>query len=229
MNHPDYSLKKQARLAGLFYLLHIITSIYGMIFVSSKINMTGDGIEIVENILANELLFRSGILMRLVSSVPWILLALSLYHLMLRVNGLLAKLLFAWMLLSVPIGFVAETFNISGLMIAHAELLRSADTLQRQDWVYLFLNAYNQIVSISEMFWGLWMLPFGLLVYKSGFIPRILGILLFIGGTGYIIECIVFVLSPHHKSSVSPYTMMVGSVGEISVMFWLLIKGVKGI
>jgi hypothetical protein len=182
---------------------------------------------VVNNLIENEFLFRSGIFNRLISSIPWILLALSLYSLLKHVNGYLAKLMVAWMMLSIPNGFIAEAFNISGLMIAKGELLKSIDIMQRQEYAVLFLNIYKYIMSISEMFWGLWLLPFGILVYKSRFLPRILGALLFLGGLGYIVECITFLLFPIYKSSVSPYAMIFGSAGEISIMLWFLIKGVK--
>lgn len=221
------SLKKQARIAGIFYLLHVATSIYGMIYVSSKINMNGNAAATVNNIIANEFIFRSGIVNRIISSIPWMLLSITLYGLLKQVNGFYAKLMFAWMTLSIPVGFIAEGFNICGLMIAKGELMQSIDILQRQDYAVLFLNIYNNIISISEMFWGLWLLPFGFLIYKSRFIPRILGVLLLLGGTGYITGCITFLLFPIYKSSVDPYTMIFGSAGEITIMLWLLIKGVK--
>jgi hypothetical protein len=227
MENSTFSLRKIARLAGFFYLLNVITSIYGMVYVSSKISMSGNSADVVNNLIENEFLFRSGIFNRLVSSIPWILLALTLYYLLKQVNGFLAKLMFAWMTLSIPIGFIAEAFNISSLMIAKGELLKSIDIIQRQEYAVLFLNTFNYIISISEMFWGLWLLPFGFLVYQSRFIPRILGVLLFLGGAGYMIECIAFLLFPIYKSSVSPFTLIFGSAAEISIMLWFLIKGTK--
>jgi hypothetical protein len=229
MENSTFPLKKTARLAGLFYLLNVLTSIYGMLYVSSKISMNGNSSDILNNLVQNEFLFRSGIFMRLISSIPWILLAFSLYRLLKQVNEDQAKLMFAWMILSIPIGFIAEAFNISGLLIAKDELLKSMDIVQRQEYAVLFLKAYNHIISISEMFWGLWLLPFGLLICKSRFIPRILGILLLLGGTGYIVEWITFVLFPIYKPTVSHYTVVLGSIGEITVMLWFLIKGVKNI
>jgi len=229
MENATYPLKKTARLAGLFYLLNVVTSIYGMVYVSSKINMNGHSFDMINNISENEFLFRSGIVNRLVSSVPWILLALTLYQLLKQVNSFQAKLMFAWMTLSIPIGFIAEAFNISGLMIAKGELLKSIDIVQRKEYANLFLSTYNYIMSISEMFWGLWLLPFGILIYKSQFIPRVFGVLLFFGGVGYIVECISFLLFPMYKSSISQFTLLFGAAGEITIMFWFLIKGVKNI
>jgi Domain of unknown function (DUF4386) len=221
------TLKKTARLAGFFYLLNVVISIYGIIFISSKISMHGATAEIVNILVANEFLFRSGIYIRLVNSIPWILLALSLYQLLKSVNNRQAKLMFAWMILSIPIGFIAEAFNISGIMIVKGELLKSIDIVHRKEYAILFLNTSNYIISISEMFWGLWLLPFGLLIYKSGFIPSLIGILLISGGVGYILDCSAFLLFPMYKTTVSQFTLLFGSAGEITIMLWLLIKGVK--
>jgi hypothetical protein len=227
MEKTIHTLKKTARLAGYFYLLNVVISIYGIIFISSKISTQGVPTEIVNILIANEFLFRSGIYIRLINSIPWVLLALSLYQLLKSVNNFQAKLMFAWMILSIPIGFIAEAFNISGIMIAKGELLKSIDIIQRKEYAILFLNMSNNIISISEMFWGLWLLPFGLLIYKSGFIPSLIGILLILCGVGYILDCSVFLLFPMYKTTVSQFTLLFGSAGEITIMLWLLIKGVK--
>jgi hypothetical protein len=143
------------------------------------------------------------------------------------VNSFGATLMFAWMTLSIPIGFIAEGFNISGLMIAKGELLKSMDLVQKQEYIMLLLNTYNYIISISEMFWGLWLIPFGFLICRSGFMPRLLGGLLLLAGVGYIIDFSTFLVFPIYKQSVGQFTLVLGSAGEITIMLWLLIKGVN--
>jgi Domain of unknown function (DUF4386) len=91
----------------------------------------------------------------------------------------------------------------------------------------MLLNTYNFIISISEMFWGLWLIPFGFLIYKSGFMPRLLGGLLLLGGVGYILDFSTFLAFPIYKQSVGLFTLLLGSAGEITIMLWLLIKGVS--
>jgi Domain of unknown function (DUF4386) len=227
MSNSTFSSKKKAKLAGLFYLLNVVAGVFGLIYVSSIINISGNSGNIVNNLLKHELLFRFGILIRLVSSVPWLLLAITLYRLFKEVNSFGATLMFAWMTLSIPIGFIAEGFNICGLMIAKGELLKSTDLVQKQEYVMLLLNTYNYIISISELFWGLWLIPFGFLIYRSGFIPRLLGGLLLLGGIGYIIDFSTFLVFPIYKLSVGQFTLLLGSAGEITIMLWLLIKGVS--
>jgi hypothetical protein len=91
----------------------------------------------------------------------------------------------------------------------------------------LFLKTYDYGIIILEIFWGLWLIPFGQLVYKSTFIPSILGIMLIFGGVAYIVESLTFLLFPNYKTFVSQFTLIFYSVAEISTMLWLLIKGVK--
>lgn len=117
MDNSIFTLKKGARLAGLFYLLHIVTIFYGVIFVSSKLGISGTD-EMANNIIANEFLFRTGIVSRIFSFLPTLLLAFTLYQLLKNVNIQQAKFMFALILISIPFQFVAEVFNITSLMIA---------------------------------------------------------------------------------------------------------------
>lgn len=225
MDKLIFSLKKQARLAGLFYLLHIATAIYGIIFVSSKIGVSGTP-EMANQILANEFLFRTGIFNRLLCSIPWLFLAVTLYRLLKNVNYLQAKLMFAWLTLPLCLQFIAEAFNITTLSIARGELIQTYDLVHRQTISVLLLHIYNNIVSLSEIFWGLWLLPFGLLIYRSHFIPKTFGVLVIIGGACYLIDFSAFILFPIYKNATT-YLIFLGSLCEISMMLWLIIKGVK--
>jgi Domain of unknown function (DUF4386) len=225
MDNSIFSLKKDARLAGLFYLLHIATIIYGVIFVSSKLGISGTD-EMANNILANEFLFRTGIVSRISGLIPTLLLAFALYRLLENVNIRQAKFMFALILISIPFQFIAEVFNISSLMIAKGELLKSLDSQQRHDFTVLFINIYNNTVSISQMFWGLWLFPLSLLIYKSKFLPRLFGVILFLGGVCYLIDYTTFLFFPIYRS-VTVIALLVGFICEISIMFWLIIKGVK--
>jgi hypothetical protein len=225
MDNSTFSLKKDARLAGLFYLLHIVAIIYGVIFVSSKIGISGTD-EMANKILANELLFRTGIVSRIFSLIPTLLLAFTLYRLLEKVNIRQAKFMFALILISIPFQFIAEVFNITSLMIAKGGLLKSIDSQQRHDFTVLFINIYNNMVSIAQMFWGLWLFPFGLLIYKSKFLPRIFGVILLLGGVGYLIDYTTFLFFPIYRS-VTVIALLLGFISEISIMLWLIIKGVK--
>lgn len=221
------SLKKTARLAGVLYLLLTITGAYSIIYVPSQIIVRGNAAATANNIISNEFLFRTGTVVDLISNIIFVVLVLVLYRLFKQVNGGLAKLLVALVIVQIPAVFITEAFNFTSLMIFKGEILKTFELAQRQDLAMLFLTINSYGTSISEIFWGLWLIPFGLLVYKSGFIPRIFGILLFIGAIGYISESLIFLLLPGYHSFVSQYLFVSYTIGEISIMLYLLIKGVK--
>lgn len=223
------SNKTTARLAGLLYLLLTITGVYSLMYVPSQIFVHGDTAATARNILANEFLFRTGIFDDLISNTIFVILVLVLYRLFKQVNGHQARLMVALVMVSIPVVFITEAFNISALMILKGDILKAFEPGQRQDLAMLFLKINDYGTKVSELFWGLWLIPFGQLVYKSGFIPRILGIFLIINGLAYIILSFTFVLLPSDMDLVSKLTMPLLFLGELPIMLWLLIKGVKNI
>ncbi len=227
MENKVTSLKKTARLAGLLYLILVITGVYSIIYVSSKIIVLEDAITTSKNILNNEFLFRTGIISDLISNIIFVFLVLTLYRLFKQVNEYQAKLMVVLVVVQIPAVFIMEALNITSLMIFKGEILQTFELNQRQDLAMLFLKINNYGTLILEMFWGLWLLPFGLLVYRSGFIPRIFGILLIIAGIAYMNDSLVSLLFPNYSAFVNQPTLLLVAIGEISITLWLLIKGVK--
>ncbi|PJA99899.1 MAG: DUF4386 domain-containing protein [Ignavibacteriales bacterium CG_4_9_14_3_um_filter_30_11] len=221
------SLKKTARLTGLLYFIWIMTGLYGVFYIPSQTIVPGDAAATANKILANEFLFRTGIINDVISNTIWVFIVLLLYRLFKQVNERQAKLMVALVLVQIPAVFIIETFNIASLMIFKGEILKTFELGQRQDLAMFFLkiNDYGSIV--LEMFWGLWLLPFGLLVYKSVFIPRILGVFLILDGIALIIHSFTSLLLPDYQAIVYQFTMPFWILGEFSIMLWLLIKGVK--
>jgi hypothetical protein len=220
------SLKKTARLAGLLYLIVDITGFYSIMYVPSKILVPGDAVATANNILAKEFLFRTGIVSFLICNIIWVFFVLTLYRLFKQVNEYQAKLMLALMFVIIPIAFVIEIFDITSLMILKGEIMKGFEPEQKLDLAMLFLNMHRYGMVIFNI-GGLWFIPFGQLVYKSGFIPQIFGVLLIIGGIGYMIESLAFLLFPVYDSIVLRYIGVSYGVGELSIMLWLLIKGVK--
>lgn len=221
------SLKKTARLAGLLYLLLVITGVYSIIYIPSQIIVPGDAVTTAKNMISNEFLFRTGFLNDIITNTIFLFLVLVLYRLFKQVNENQAKLMFALVIVQIPCVFIMEAFNITSLMILKGEILKTFELSQRQDLAMLFLKINDYGTLPLEMFWGLWLLPFGLLVYKSGFIPRIFGILLVIAGTAYMIDSTIALLFPSYSVFVNKPTLLLVAIGEISITLWLLIKGVK--
>ena len=188
----------------------------------------GDADTTAQNILSNEFIFRAGILNSLISSTLWILMVLLFYRLFKSVNDHLAKLLVVLVVVQIPIVFSMEAFSITSLMILKGEILNTFSLIQRQDIAMLFLKINDYIVLTLEAFWGLWLIPLAILVYKSGFIHRFLGVWLIITGFFYLILSFTGIMLPQYKDMVlNSAFALPAELGEVAFMLWLLIKGIK--
>lgn len=227
MGKVTNSLKKTARLAGLLYLVMGVTAAYGIMYTPLQIIIRGNAAATFENLLAKEFLFRTGIISHLVSQTIFLFLALTLYRLFRNVDEFAAKAMVALVIVQVPIGFIMESLSITSLLIAKGEVLNALEPEKARDWAMIFLGLNRNAVVPLEIFWGLWLIPLGQLVYKSGFMPRILGVLLIVGGAAYILNSFTFLLLPGYRAFVSRPAMAAFAVAEISMILWLLIKGVN--
>ena len=221
------SLKKRARLAGLLYLFLVITGIYGIFFISPKIIVHGDAVATANNMLNNEFLFRTGIINDIISNTIWVFLVLTLYRLLKHVNPHQAKLMVALVIVQIPAVMFMEALNITSLMLLKGEILKTFELSQIQELAMLFLKVNDYGVFVLETFWGLWLFPFGLLVYRSGFIPRVLGVLLILNCIAYVMHSFTSLLFPNYQTLVEQISMPFWILGEISITLWLLIKGVR--
>jgi len=227
MDVKTNSLKKTARLAGLLYVIMCIPTPYALMYVPSHILVDGDAIATTKNILAHEFLFRLSVVSQFFSMIVFVLLAFVLYRLFKELNGQYAKLVVAFVVVQVPMVFLFETFNFTSLMIAKGEILQTVQTEQKHTLVMLLLSMHDYGMMTLEIFWGLWLLPFGILVYKSQFIPRIFALCLLIGGIGWVSNSITFLLFPAYHPFISKFIMVIGAIGEFPIILWLLIVGVK--
>jgi hypothetical protein len=222
--HPT---DKAARVAGAIYLLTAFTAPFSLIYVARTLIVRGNATATANNILAHETLFRAGIVVDLVSEVIFIFVVMALYRLLSGVNKTHASLMVILVLVSVAIGFVNELNNVAALT-----LFRGADSLavfekpQRDALAMLFLRLHGQGNAINEIFWGLWLFPFGVLVFRSRFLPRILGIWLIINGFAYLALNFTGVMLLQYQDVVSRITFPV-LFGELAIALWLLIKGAK--
>jgi Domain of unknown function (DUF4386) len=219
--------KKLARNAGILYLLLAITGVYGLMYVGSQTYVRGDATGTAQKMLAHEFLFRTGIAGNLISQTLFVFLALAFYRLLKSVNEHHAKLMVALVLVSIPITFICESFQITALLILKGEVLPSLPPQQQQEWAMAFLKMNSNGILVVEIFWGLWLIPLGLLFYKSGFMPRIIGILLVIGGIAYVIQVSANLVFTEYRFFVNQFTSVILPISEFSTILWLLIKGVK--
>lgn len=212
-----------ARVAGIVYLVMGVFGAFSILYVPSSLIVPGDAATTANNIMASELLFRSGIVSGLLTQIIFILLVLFLYQLLKPVNKNHALLMVIFALVGIPIAMLNELNQFATLLLlSGADYLTAFATDQLHTQVLLFLNLHEYGVLIAQIFWGLWLLPLGLLVFKSGFLPRILGILLMIGCFGYVIDSFALILFPSFKT-IAQFTF----VGELLLPLWLLIKGVN--
>ena len=227
MHENIVSLKRTARLAGLLYLVLGLLGFYAIMYVPNRIFVRGDTATSAKNLLTDEFLFRTSIVSHLLSVVTFLFLAFVLYKLFRKVNEQQAKLLVALVVVQVPIIFLLETFDISSLMTLKGQVFKAATHAPLQDVSQLFLKIRGYGLMTVEIFWGLWLIPFGLLVYKSVFIPRVLGVLLISAGLGYTIDSLTFLLFPGLRDATQPAAMILSGLGEGSTILWLLIIGAK--
>jgi glucan phosphoethanolaminetransferase (alkaline phosphatase superfamily) len=216
-----------ARLAGATYLLLLIAP-FSLLYVPNKLIVPGNAAATADKIRASELLFRMGIVCELASAVVVIFLVMILYRLFNRVNKMHASLLvILGALVSAPITFVGVVNEIGALtLLRGANFLSVFDKRQLDALAMFFIGLHGKTILVNEIFWGLWLFPFGLLIMRSHFIPRILGILLIMNGFAYLASSLTGLLLPDYASVVDRIAV-IPETGELWVMLWLLIKGAR--
>lgn len=221
--------KKTARIAGLLYLIVVVTGFFSIVYVPSQITVQGDASATVDSILASKQLFRLGIVAGVICYTTFLLLPFALYKLFSHVDKGVAVLMVALAVVSVPISFGNLLNELDILVIlSGANYLEAFTTEQLHAQVMLSLDAYGNGILISHIFWGLWLLPFGYLVFESGFLPRALGILLMLGSFGYLINFFGEVFSPGYaETSIATFVSLPSAFGEIGTCLWLLIVGIR--
>ncbi len=222
------STEKTARVAGLLYLLMSIAAGFSLVYVPSVLIVPGDATATTHNIMASELLFRSGIVSGLIGQTGFIFVALTLYRLLKGVDKTQASLMVTLWVVSVPISFLNELNQIAALTLSSGAHFLSAFAKPQLDaLVMVFLSLYSDGNVLAQIFWGLWLFPFGVLVFRSGFLPRILGVFLIIACFAYVASSLTFLLLPAYGDIVFRFAAVLGGLGELPTMLWLLIKGAK--
>ena len=222
------STKQQAQSAGLLYFLVALTAPLGLLYVPAKLIVTGNASATAENIRTSEWLLRLGIASELIHQTIAVFLVLALYRLFKPVNEALARqVVILGALLSVPIMFVNVLNAVAAQIFASGpKYLSVFDKPQRDALAYLFLHLHSRGIVVASIFWGLWLFPFGILVIRSGFIPRVLGYLLIIAGVGYAASSFTTLVLPRYAELVSKIALPL-EMGELPIIFWLLIWGAR--
>lgn len=220
--HP---LKKAGRIAGALYLSMVITGPFSLIYIPSKLIVRGDATATASNVLAHDTMFRFGIVAGLFGQVIFICLAVALYRLLGDVNKIWARMMFGFVLVAAAVGFVIELNNLGALILFRGgEFLTVFDKAQLDALGMLFIRLHGRGNMIAEIFWGLWLFPFGLLVFRSGFLPKWIGVWLMINCFGYLILFTTALFFPDYNDKAFLFLQPV-LFGELAVMLYLLIKG----
>lgn len=209
------------------YPLWFVVGPFSLMYVPSTLIVAGDAAATASNIMANELLFRMGIGGSLITQLLQIFVVLALYQLFKSVNKNLSLLMVVFALVGVPIS-MSNTFNrVAALMLLNgADYLSTFTTTQLHVFAMFFLNLNDYVVlTIPAIFWGLWLLPLGFLIKKSGYFPKIIGTLVVVAGISYLLSSFGHLLFPNYEKLLSLFELL--TYGEVLFIGWVVLKGAK--
>lgn len=220
------AVRNPGRVVGLWYLLLVFLGPPRLIYIPRKLFVEGDPAATAANIAAHAGLFRFGIVTELLGAVTLIFLVLAFYRLFKGVDQQLAVLLvITGGVMPALINLVNAATDATVLTVAQgADFLSVYTQPQRDALVSLLLRLYDHQITAAEILWGLWLFPMGALTYRSGFLPRFIGVWLFINGAAYVILSLTGILFPAYQDKVFLFSQP-ALFAEIAIMLWLLIKG----
>lgn len=225
--HTSLNISKvtAARLAILFYVLLALLSPLGLLLPPQWID-EGDAAGTVENIQDNDTLFRVAIVLNIFGQTCFLLVGIAFYELYKDVNRFQAKLLLAFVAVSVPITIGMEVFHLGALhLVGDAEYLGNLNNAEINAQVVFMMSMYEFGIHIVSIFWGLWLIPLGYLSYKSEYLPKVLGILLIINGVSYVLDVINWIVFSQEVEMINTVLLIGAAIGELPTILWLLIMG----
>src|SRR5581483_7351419 len=221
------SNRNPGRVAGFLYLL-LLAAPLRLLYIPTKLFVAGNATATANNIAAHQTLFRMGIAADLFCGVALIFLVLAFYRLFKGVDSYLAVLV---VILGGVLPAAIDFFNTLNdaaalILVRGADFLSVFDKPQRDTLAMLFLRLHHQEVVAAEVLWGLWLFPLGLLVYKSRFLPRFIGVWLIINCFAYLVLSFIRLWFPHYVATASNYAFP-AELGELALMLGLVIKGAR--
>jgi Domain of unknown function (DUF4386) len=218
----DTSPSPMARITGVVYLLYFLTAVFGEFFMRGLV-VSGDAAATANNVLAYQPLFRLGLATGLIATACYVAVTALFYDLFKHVNRSLSLLAAFFSLVGCAILAFASHFRIGPLVVlGGGQYLSAFKVEQLRALAFLFLELYGQAVNICFVFFGVYCLLIGYLIFKSAFLPRSLGVLMAFAGLGWLTF-----LSPPLANYLSPYIQVLGLFAEGSLMLWLLVMGVN--
>jgi hypothetical protein len=213
------SEKRLARIAGSLYLVVAILGGFAELYVRSRTVVPGDAAATADNIRGSATLFRLGFASDLVQATFFLFTAMALYLLLRHVNELVARAMVV--IVAVAVGIICLN------LLNQYEALQVAAGGGSDALAGMFADMHASGYLIAQIFFGLWLLPLGYLIYRSGYVPKVIGVLLAVGCLGYLADTFVQFLAPGIAESVEPFVVAPAAIGELSLVVWLLVKGVR--
>jgi hypothetical protein len=212
------------RAAGFWYAILALIGALRLFYIPDKL-FDPDPAATVDNIAAHEWLFRIGMVSELVAGLVLILLVLALYRLLKNVDRYFARLLVILGVVAAALNLVNVMSDAGALLVArNAELFAVFGKSQRDALAMLFLRLHGQQDTAAQILWGVWLLPLAILVYRSRFLPRFLGIWLLLAGVAYVLMSLAGMLLPEYQHGVF-LAAAPALLGELALMLWLLVRG----
>lgn len=223
------SNKRTARIAGVWYVLFVLTFIYSLGYVPGRFLIAGDAAATIKAIQEGELLFRLGIVIGMIACVVYLFLLATLYKLLSPVGKNAAVMMVVLGVAHLPLFFTGHVDELNLLHLLNENRYGTVFTAEQlHGQVLLLVDAYENSVRINQIFMGLWLLPFGYLVFKSGFLPKMIGAWLIVNAFPYLISFLKQLLDPSFTSPpVVGYFSQAAVLGEFVICLWLLIMGAK--
>ena len=222
----ETSPRPKARLAGVFYLLTGGTAFAEV--VRSSVVMHDDAAATAHNIVASEPLYRVAFAADICGIASYLIVTLLLYALLKPVSRSISLLAASIGLVGVATQTFASLWYLAPLLLLGGEhYLAAFGAAQLQAMTLLSLHLYTQAFNIALVFFGLYCASLGYLIFRSTFLPRILGVLMTLAGLGLLTNSFLAFLAPGVASALTPLTLGLDGIGELALMLWLLIVGVN--
>jgi hypothetical protein len=222
------SPKRQARIAGLLYLIVAVFAAFAFNFATGMVYVPGDAAATAQKLLVNGGLVRAGVVADLVQATAWLFTAMAFYLLLRRVNENRARAMVIFVAVGATIVSVNQVFPLAALLVATEPSYATAFGVAGSNAMALLLLDIRHYGSlVAEIFMGLWLVPLGLLAYTSGLFPRALGVALVVGGAGWIAGSLAGLVDPVSGDAFNTSAMMVPTIAEVWLLGYLLVKGVR--
>ena len=227
---PDVSFRSRkslARRVGLLYLLAAFPAPFALLYVPNRLFVPGDASATADRVRASTTLLRMGVMVEFWNCVLLIFVAFALYRLFQDVDRKLAGITAVLMWVAVPIQLLNLVFDLAPLMLTTSQTYLQAFSKEQVDALaYLFLRLHANGLIVAQVFWGMWLFPWGMLAIRSGFIPKWIGAAEFFAGSGYVVASVVTITAPQLAGAVTPFALALG-IGEVPMGIWLLIWGAR--